>query len=104
MASTKRKEQKAASRAKLMEGARALFAARGYEAVTIRGVAQAIGMSTGAVFSQIPDKEALFREAMGREPPMLRVREWLEAEVNGDAPTYTRDSARTLLADLFGAP
>nr|WP_313429391.1 helix-turn-helix domain-containing protein [Brevundimonas diminuta] len=38
--------------------------------VTIRDIAAAAGMSTGAIFANWSGKEELWREAMGYEPPV----------------------------------
>ncbi len=68
---SKRQHAKAATRAKLIEVARALWAEPGtYEAVTIRVIAKAAGKSTGAIFANWSGKEDLWREAMGFEPPV----------------------------------
>jgi len=69
MAATKRKEAMAANRDKLLAHAKALFTARGYEAVGVRDVAAAAGVSTGAVFSQFSGKIALYEAAMGTLSP-----------------------------------
>ena len=50
--------------AKLLAAARELFGAQGYEGATIRDIAAAAGMSTGAVFANFADKSELFREIM----------------------------------------
>ena len=44
--------------------ARELFSTEGYEGATIRDIAAAAGMSTGAVFANFADKSELFREIM----------------------------------------
>jgi AcrR family transcriptional regulator len=48
------------TRAKILTAAKALFAKRGYEGATIRDIAAAAGMSTGAVFASFTDKSDLF--------------------------------------------
>ncbi|WP_293317877.1 TetR/AcrR family transcriptional regulator, partial [Phenylobacterium sp.] len=50
--------------AKVLAAARELFGAQGYEGATIRDIAAAAGMSTGAVFANFADKSELFREIM----------------------------------------
>jgi AcrR family transcriptional regulator len=50
------------TRERVIAAARRLFTELGYEGATIRQIAQAAGMSTGAVFASFPDKEALFEE------------------------------------------
>jgi AcrR family transcriptional regulator len=50
------------TREKILAAAKALFAQRGYEGATIRDIAGAAGMSTGAVFASFTDKSDLFIE------------------------------------------
>jgi AcrR family transcriptional regulator len=50
------------TRERVIAAARRLFTELGYEGATIRQIAQAAGMSTGAVFASFPDKDALFEE------------------------------------------
>lgn len=83
----KRQLAKAATRAKLIEVARVLWAEPGtYEAVTIRVIAKAAGMSTGALYNSWECKEDLWRDAMGFEPPVdsAEVREALKERATAD--------------------
>ena len=67
----RRQLAKAATREKLIIVARALWDEPGsYEAATIRVIAKAAGMSTGAIFANFKGKEDLWRAAMGYEPPV----------------------------------
>ncbi len=50
------------TREKIIGAAKELFAERGYEGATIRDIAKAAGMSTGAVFASFTDKSDLFTE------------------------------------------
>jgi AcrR family transcriptional regulator len=63
-APTRRALAKQQTRAKVLAAARALFSEQGYEGATIRDIASAAGMSTGAVFANFTDKSDLFREIM----------------------------------------
>ena len=74
---------KAATRAKLIKAARDLWSEPGtYERIGIREIAAGAGVSTGAIFANWSGKEALWREAMGYEPPVdcAVVREALRRE------------------------
>ena len=76
----RRAEAKARTREKLIAAARQVWAEPGtYQTQGIREVAAAAGMSTGAVFANWPSKAALWRDAMGYQPPVdcLAVREAL---------------------------
>src|SRR3989344_5684347 len=61
---TRRALAKQQTRAKVLAAARQLFSTEGYEGATIRDIAAAAGMSTGAVFANFADKSELFREIM----------------------------------------
>ncbi|HEX6860957.1 MAG TPA: TetR/AcrR family transcriptional regulator [Caulobacteraceae bacterium] len=50
------------TREKILEAGRQLFMERGYEGATVRDIAKAAGMSTGAVFASFADKAELFDE------------------------------------------
>jgi AcrR family transcriptional regulator len=60
----RRQLAKQRTRTKLLEAARALFAERGYDAATVRDIAAAAGLSTGAVFACFTDKADLFNEVI----------------------------------------
>ena len=62
---TQRTLAKQRTREKILAAARALFTERGYERATIRDIAAAAGMSTGAVFASFNDKSDLFNEIIG---------------------------------------
>lgn len=65
---TRRAEQKARTRARVLEAARATFEALGYDGTTIATVAERAGVSAGTVMAHFPDKSALvaasFHEAI----------------------------------------
>lgn len=62
-----RAEQAAKTRRKVVEAARELFLAGGYEGVTIRDIARRSGKSTGSVFCHFSGKDELFKECVGVE-------------------------------------
>ena len=64
---TRRALAKQQTRAKVLAAARRLFSEHGYEGATIRDIAAAAGMSTGAVFANFTDKSDLFREIMAND-------------------------------------
>src|ERR1700712_4510955 len=61
---TRRALAKQQTRANVLAAARKLFSEHGYQGATIRDIAAAAGMSTGAVFANFSDKADLFREIM----------------------------------------
>lgn len=70
---TRRALAKQQTRAKVLEAARKLFSESGYEGATIRDIASAAGMSTGAVFANFKDKSDLFREIMAADLTRLAI-------------------------------
>jgi AcrR family transcriptional regulator len=70
-APTRRALAKQATRVKVLSAARQLFSEQGYEGATIRDIAAAAGMSTGAVFANFTDKSDLFREIMSDDMSAL---------------------------------
>ena len=61
---TRRALAKQRTRMKLLDAARELFADRGYEAATVRDIAAAANLSTGAVFASFTDKADLFNAVL----------------------------------------
>lgn len=60
--SERRQRESAVLRQKILNAARDLFAAHGYEAVTMREIARKIEYSPTAIYSHFKDKEALINE------------------------------------------
>ena len=66
-APTRRALAKQQTRTRVLAAARQLFSVHGYEGATIRDIAAAANMSTGAVFANFADKYDLFREILALE-------------------------------------
>lgn len=62
-----RAQSKLKTRRRVLDAARRLFMERGYEAATIRDIAGAAGLSTGAVFASFLDKTDLFNAVMAED-------------------------------------
>ena len=92
---TRRALAKQQTRAKVLAAARRLFSESGYEGATIRDIASAAGMSTGAVFANFTDKSDLFREIMAGDMSAL-------AETMREAAGRGR-SVEDALLKMFGA-
>lgn len=52
-------ETKAATKGRILEAARELFAKNGFDATTTRDIAQQAGIATGTLFNYFPTKEAI---------------------------------------------
>jgi len=68
---TQRALAKQRTREKILASARTLFTERGYDGATVRDIASAAGMSTGAVFASFTDKSDLFIEIVGDQHDAL---------------------------------
>ena len=78
-----RAQSKLKTRRRVLDAARRLFMERGYEAATIRDIASAAGLSTGAVFASFLDKTDLFNAVMAED--FVRQVENLRAAARPDA-------------------
>lgn len=65
---TRRQIAKINTADKVLKSARLEFETKGYAAATIRNIAKGAKMSTGAVFANYTDKEALYVAAYGHKP------------------------------------
>jgi AcrR family transcriptional regulator len=83
------------TREKILEAARRLFNERGYEGATVRDIARAAGLSTGAVFASFADKAELFDEIVAND---YRALEAAMAEALREASTV-----HEALLGVFGA-
>jgi AcrR family transcriptional regulator len=62
-----REQSKAATRERLLDAARSVFAASGFHGASVEEIAAAAGFSTGALYSNFDGKEDLFLALMERE-------------------------------------
>ena len=81
---TRRSQAKQRTRLKLLDATRRLVAERGYEAATIRDIAAAADLSTGAVFASFTDKADLFNEVIVADDLALYERMQAAAAQGGD--------------------
>ncbi len=82
---TRRALAKQRTRRQLLDAAKRLFNERGYEAATVREIAAAAGLSTGAVFASFVDKADLFGEVIVDDCDALAAH--LKTVVREDATT-----------------
>ena len=68
---TQRALAKQRTREKILASAKALIVEKGYDGATIRDIAAAAGMSTGAVFASFTDKSDLFGEIIAADRDVL---------------------------------
>ncbi|HTD61922.1 MAG TPA: helix-turn-helix domain-containing protein, partial [Gemmatimonadaceae bacterium] len=61
-ANDRREREKIAIRTKILDAARELFAEHGYDAVTMRTIAEKIEYTPTAIYYHFKDKDALIRE------------------------------------------
>lgn len=91
----RRQAAKVRTRQKVLDAARQLFAERGYEPATIRDIAKAAGMSTGAVFANFQDKAELFEAVLASD--LGRLAETMKAAAGAEG------SVRARLLSALGA-
>lgn len=90
------------ARERVLDGAEWLFSARGYAAVTLRDVAQAVGLNHASLYYHAPGgKEALYVEVMERG--LKRHHDGLEQAIN-DAGEDWRAQLRAAALWLVGQP
>lgn len=113
MASTKRTEAAAATKAKILDVARGLFTRQGFEHTNLRQISAIAGYSTGAVFASWASKEALFQAAMGEPAPdacgfldrLVRADEATQDSGERSLALYElAKAARVLRVHLVGTP
>ncbi|GAA0998702.1 TetR/AcrR family transcriptional regulator [Acrocarpospora macrocephala] len=83
----RRERKKAATRAAILDAATALFLERGFDAVTVRDIADQADVSSKTVFTHFPQKEALVFSDEGERHERLAV------AVSGRAPGTTISDA-----------
>jgi len=101
-------ERPDSTRARLLEAAAELFAARGYAGTSIRAVTQAAGVSVSAANYHFGSKRVLLREAIERvlEPLNRERRAEIEAILRapGPGPPGVEELLRAFLRPLFASP
>lgn len=101
---TWRETQKANRRARLLESAAALFAERGFAAVTTVELGEAVGMSGPALYKHFANKEAILAELLvdASERLLAGCRAILEQPAEGDATTAPEGRLDELIAFHIG--
>ncbi|MBW0117504.1 TetR/AcrR family transcriptional regulator [Pseudonocardia abyssalis] len=90
-----RPRDSAATRAALLAAARELFAERGYDGTTVRGVADRAGVNQALLFRYFGNKEALFAEAVSEQA--------LAPLVEGPPETLLERMLTTMFDDTRGS-
>lgn len=66
--STGRARAAEATKQAIVEAARSLIEAKGYETVSVRDIASTAGFSTGAIYRAFGDKASVYKAAYGHAP------------------------------------
>lgn len=93
---TRRALAKLRTRQALLAAGKQLFTERGYEQATVRDIARAAGMSTGAVFANFTDKSDLFGEILANDYEQL-------AQTMRDIASMPHPSTRETLMAVLAA-
>jgi AcrR family transcriptional regulator len=95
----KQEQRSAATQAKLLDAARALFAQRGYAGVGTEEIVRAAGVTRGALYHQFKDKEQLFEAVFEQVEAQTTQRIAAEALTGATDPVAAlRAGARAFLA------
>lgn len=111
----RRERKKAATRATILEAATTMFLERGFDAVTVREIADRADVSPKTVFTHFPQKEALvFSDeaerhqrlvaAVTERPTGVTISEALKAHYRAEIEALTSDSERPILALMESTP
>ena len=99
-----RADQKMATRERLLEAAKQLFIAQGYEETTTRQLAQASGVSVGTVFAHFADKPALLRAILHDDIETALARARKEITRDTDAVSAMAIYSRHLYGEYTAHP
>ena len=111
----RRERKKAATRASIVEAAHELFLARGFDAVSVREIADRADVSPTTVFAHFPQKEALafgdederherLVAAVGGRPPGTSISAALKAHYLAEITAFGSEPQRQLLALMEQTP
>ncbi|WP_217167404.1 TetR/AcrR family transcriptional regulator [Streptomyces sp. AC512_CC834] len=111
----RRERKKAATRAGILEAATTLFLERGFDAVTVREIADAADVSPKTVFSHFPQKEALVFSDEGERHDRLiaavrnraagmSISDALKAHYLAEIAALTSEPQSRILALMEGTP
>jgi AcrR family transcriptional regulator len=99
-----RDEQRALTRARLLDAARRVFARRGFHAATVEEIAREAGATTGAIYSNFESKEELFL-ALFEDHVASQIRKYREIFARGkDVAERSRGGADDWMAYLREEP
>jgi AcrR family transcriptional regulator len=99
-----RDEQRALTRARLLDAARRVFARRGYHAASLEEIAREAGATTGAIYSNFAGKEELFL-ALFEDHVASQIRKYREIFARGtNVEERSRGGADDWMAYLHDEP
>jgi AcrR family transcriptional regulator len=111
----RRERKKAATRASIVEAAHELFLERGFDAVSVREIADRADVSPTTVFAHFPQKEALafgdederharLVAAVADRPPGTTISAALKAHYLAEITAFASEPQRSLLAIMEQTP
>jgi len=104
---TKREQNKAETRARLMAAARREFARKGYAGTSLRNITSQAGLTTGAFYNNFKDKKEIYLAILDELSSTLRnileeaIQEFVNAHHSKNKQTSTLDLLRVFLKGIF---
>ena len=108
-APTKREQNKAETRLRLMDAARKEFARKGFEGASLRSITAQAGVTTGAFYNNFRDKKEVYLAILAELSDTLRkiveeaIQEFLDARQRQPKDSATLDLLRAPIARVFQA-
>lgn len=100
----KRERNKVANRAAILEAARKVFHASGFDAVTIRDVIRETHLAAGTFYNYFPDKESLFRALVEERMAAMTERMSYVRRNAQDLHHFVRDAYNTVFTEICAHP
>jgi AcrR family transcriptional regulator len=92
------------TRARIVEGAYALFLEQGYHGTSMRRIAYAAGITMGGIYSHFAGKEAIWQAVLTTKHPAREIIPLLRAAQGETMADFVRDAATRLLDALGHRP
>ena len=100
-ASTTKGEQ---TRAAILEAAHDLFITQGYNAASMRRIAQAAGIALGGIYNHFASKEAIFKAVFYANHPFLEMIPAIETAEGDTVTEFVQNAAKQMMSAMQKRP